>query len=161
MRRGGKIAPIWWHGRFRGRGYRLTMPRKVILDVLSKTEKHLSAEDVYFKVHKIYPNVGLTTIYRTLEILVQMGLVFRFDFGDGRARYELLEGPKSEHHHHLICTACKRIIEYTDFINEEMEFLERAEKGLSKKYNFNIKNHIIQFYGLCDKCKNKKEVRNA
>ena len=161
MQRRGRIAPIWWHGRFKGRGYRLTIPRKIILDVLSQAKKHLSAEDVYFKVHKIYPNIGLTTVYRTLEILVQMGLISKFDFGDGRARYELIEGPESEHHHHLICLNCNRIIEYTEFIDEEMEFLKRAEKGLSKKYNFDIKNHIIQFYGLCDKCKNKEEVRNA
>ena len=145
-----------WGGKFRGCGYRMTVPRQAIIDVLSKTDKHLSAEDVYIKVHKIYPNVGLTTVYRTLELLTQMGMVVKFDFGDGRARYELIEGPGREHHHHLICTNCKRIIEYTEFIDEEMDFLKRAEEGLSKKYNFDIKNHIIQFYGLCDKCRSKE-----
>ncbi|MGB3114427.1 MAG: Fur family transcriptional regulator, partial [Candidatus Omnitrophota bacterium] len=84
----------WMHGRFRGHGYRLTMPRKAILEVLSKAEKHLSAEEVYLRVHKIYPNVGLTTVYRTLELLVQMGVIYKFDFGDGRARYELTVGPE-------------------------------------------------------------------
>ena len=145
-----------WGRKFRGCGYRMTVPRQAIMDVLSKTDKHLSAEDIYMKVHKIYPNVGLTTVYRTLELLTRMGSVLKFDFGDGRARYELIEGPGGEHHHHLICTGCKRIIEYTEFIDEEMEFLKRAEKGLSKKYNFDIKNHIIQFYGLCDRCRVKK-----
>ena len=53
-------------------------------------------------------------------------------------------------------TFCKRIVEYTDFIDDEMEFLKRAEKGLTKKYKFAIKNHIIQFYGVCDKCNDKK-----
>lgn len=153
--RRGMMAPGWGK-RFRGCGYRITVPRQAIMDVLSKTSKHLSAEDIYMKVHKIHPNVGLTTVYRTLELLSQMGMVVKFDFGDGRARYELTEGPESEHHHHLICTSCKRIIEYTEFIDEEMEFLKRAEKGLSKKYNFDIKNHIIQFYGLCDKCKGRQ-----
>ena len=156
MPRKGRIMNPNWHHRFKGCGYRLTVPRKAIMDVLSKANKHLSAEDIYIKVHKIYSNVGLTTVYRTLELLTQMGMVLKFDFGDGRARYELIEGPEREHHHHLICTCCKRIIEYTDFISEEMDFLKRTEKGLSKKYNFDIKNHIIQFYGLCDKCKNKK-----
>ncbi|MCK5450538.1 MAG: transcriptional repressor [Candidatus Omnitrophica bacterium] len=145
-----------WGGKFRGCGYRMTVPRQSIMDVLSVTNKHLSAEDIYMEVHKIYSNVGLTTVYRTLELLTQMGLVVKFDFGDGRARYELIEGSKSGHHHHLVCTGCKRSIEYTDFINEETEFLERAEKELSKKYKFDIKNHIIQFYGLCDKCREKK-----
>jgi Fur family ferric uptake transcriptional regulator len=147
----------WWHGKFRGCGYRLTMPRKAILDVLSKTSKHLSAEDIYLEVHKTYPAIGLTTVYRTLELLVQAGLIFKFDFGDRRARYELSEGPKSiGHHHHLVCTGCGRIIDYTDFIDEEIELLKRTEKGLSKKYNFKITNHLLQFYGLCDKCQNKK-----
>lgn len=150
-----QMAP-GWGGKFRGCGYRMTVPRQAIIDVLSATDEHLSAEDIYMKVHKIYPNVGLTTIYRTLELLTQMGSVVKFDFGDGRARYELIEGSKRGHHHHLICTSCKRIIEYTEFIDDEVEFLKRAEKGLSRKYKFDIKSHIIQFYGLCDKCKNKK-----
>ena len=147
-------GPPWWHGRFSGFGYRMTVPRQAILDILSKTSEHLSAEDVYKAVHKIYSHVGLTTVYRTLELLVQIGLVFKFDFGDGRARYELSEGPKGErHHHHLVCTDCGRVIDYTDFIDEEIELLNQTEKGLSKKYNFRITNHLIQFYGLCDKCK--------
>ena len=157
MPRGNKMGPPWWQGRFRGCGYRLTIPRGAILDVLTRTAKHLSAEDIYLTLHKIYPAVGLTTVYRTLELLVQMGLVFKFDFGDGRARYELSEGPKGlRHHHHLVCTSCGRAIDYTDFIDEEKELLAQTEKGLSKKYNFNISNHLIQFYGLCDKCQNKK-----
>ena len=134
----------------------MTVPRQAIMGVLSSTDKHLSAEDIHMEVHTIYHNVGLTTVYRTLELLTQMGMVVKFDFGDGRARYELIEGSNRGHHHHLICTNCKRIIEYTEFIDEEMEFLKRAEKGLSKKYNFDIKNHIIQFYGLCDRCRDKK-----
>ena len=150
------IGHPWWHGRFRGCGYRLTIPREAILDVLSRTSRHLSAEDIFLAVHKVYPAIGLTTIYRTLELLVQMRLVFKFDFGDKRARYELAEGTKGiRHHHHLVCTKCGRIIDYTDFIDEEKELLGQTEKGLSKKFNFKITNHIIQFYGLCDKCKNK------
>jgi len=144
-----------WGGRFRGCGYRMTVPRQAIIEALSGTDKHLSAEEIYIKVHKTYPSVGLTTVYRTLEILSQMALVSKFDFGDGRARYELNEGKEKEHHHHLICTACKRVINYTEFIDEELEFLKRAEKGLSKKYNFDINDHTIQFYGLCEKCRKK------
>jgi len=153
MPRGFRMGPPWWYGRFRGCGYRLTVPRQVILDVLCKTSKHLSAEDVYMAVHKIYPNVGLTTVYRTLELLVQMGLVFKFDFGDGRARYELSEGPKgARHHHHLVCKSCGRVIDYTDFIDEEVELFNQVEKELSKKFKFKITDHLIQFYGICDKC---------
>lgn len=145
----------WWQGRFRGCGYRMTIPRQAILDALSATSEHLSAEDVYITVHKLYPHIGLTTVYRTLELMVNMGLVFKLDFGDRRARYELSMGPKGiRHHHHLVCTNCGRVIDYTDFIDEEKELLGQTEKGLSKKFNFKITNHLIQFYGLCDKCQN-------
>jgi len=151
------MEPPWWHGRFRVCGYRLTVAREAILDVLSKTSKHLSAEDIYLEVHKTYPNIGLATVYRTLELLAQTGLVLKFDFGDGRARYELSESPKgTRHHHHLICTGCNRVIDYTDFIDDEIELLSRTEKGLSQKFNFRITNHLIQFYGLCDKCQDKR-----
>ena len=144
----------WWQGRFRGAGFRITVPREAILDALSRTQKHLSAEDVYMAVHKVYPAVGLTTVYRTLELLVHMGIIFKFDFGDRRARYELTVGPKgSRHHHHLVCTRCGRVIDYTEFIDDEVELLQQTEKGLSKKYNFAITNHVIQFYGLCSQCR--------
>lgn len=154
-RRQGQIGPPWWSGRIRGCGYRLTIAREAILDILTQSNEHLSAEDVYSKVHKAYPNIGLTTVYRTLELLVQLGLVFKFDFGDGRARYELSEDHKgARHHHHLVCNSCGRVVDYTDFIDEEIELLNQTEKGLSQKYNFKITNHLIQFYGLCDKCRN-------
>lgn len=154
MPRGRHMGPLWWHSRFRGHGYRITIPREAILGVLSKTSEHLSAEDIYLAVHKEHPNIGLTTIYRTLELLVHMGLVFKFDFGDGRARYELSEGPKGKrHHHHLVCTSCGRVIDYTDFIDDEIELLSRTERGLSQKFRFKITNHLIQFYGLCDECR--------
>ncbi|KUK99366.1 MAG: Ferric-uptake regulator [Parcubacteria bacterium 32_520] len=148
----------WWHGKFRGCGYRITIPRQIILEVLDESKGHLSAEDIYLKVYKIYPAIGLTTVYRTLELLFNMGLVFKFDFGDGRARYELTRGAKEpSHHHHLICTNCGRIIDYTDFIDEEIELIKKIEKELSQKYNFAIKNYTIQFYGLCDRCSNNKK----
>jgi len=151
------MGPPWWHGRFRGCGYRLTIPREVILDVLSKTSKHLSAEDIYLEVHKSYPVVGLTTVYRTLELLTNMGLISKFDFGDGKARYELSIGPKgTRHHHHLVCSECGRVIDYIDFIDDEKELLGQIEKGLSKKFKFKITNHLIQFYGLCEKCNKDK-----
>jgi len=149
-------GPPWWHGKFKGCGYRLTIPRRIILDVLSNTNEHLSAEEIYMKVHEVYPAIGLTTVYRTLELLTRAGIVYKFDFGDGRARYELSDSPKGKgHHHHLVCTGCGRIIDYTDFIDDEIELLNRTEKGLSEKYHFKITNHLIQFYGLCEDCYKK------
>lgn len=147
------IDPMWWHGRLRGSGYRITIPRQAILDVLQSTQGHLSAEDIYIEVRKNYPQIGLTTVYRTLELLVRMGIVFKFDFGDGRSRYELSEGPEGfRHHHHLVCTECGRVIDYTEYLDTEKELLDKTETGLSEKYSFRITNHLIRFYGLCDRC---------
>lgn len=147
------MGPPWWHGRFRGCGYRITAGREAVLGVLAGTDKHLSAEDIYMRIRSRYPGVGLTTVYRTLDILSDLGLVCKSDFGDGRARYELAGGPKgTHHHHHLVCTGCKRAIDYTDFIDEEVALLKETERELSKKYRFKITGHLIQFYGLCERC---------
>lgn len=142
-----------WHGEFRGCGYRMTKPREAIMDVLGKTKDHLSAEDIYLSVHKFYPNIGLTTVYRNLELMVEMGMVVKFEFGQGKAKYELADnyGTKG-HHHHLVCLKCAKIIDYSDFMDDEVKFLKSVEKGLSKKYNFEINDHIIQFQGICRKC---------
>ncbi len=160
MRGSFRGGPRWWHRKFRDCGFRITMGRNIIFDTLAKADTHLSAEDIYLKVRPCYPSIGLTTIYRTLDILVNIGLVFKFDFGDGRARYELIEGPKGikRHHHHLICNGCGRIIDYSTALKEEKAFIENVESKLSRKYNFNIRSHIIQFYGLCESCRKEQEV---
>jgi len=157
MPRGNCNGQKWWQGKFRGCGYRLTLGRTAVLDVLSGSQGHLSAEDIYLKVRQQYPGIGLTTVYRTLEMLSGLGMVYRFDFGDGRLRYEFAEGPTGpNHHHHLVCTSCNKAVDYTDFIKEEVELLDKTQQGLSKKYSFKITGHIIQFYGLCEKCASKK-----
>lgn len=143
---------------FRGAGRRMTAAREAIVCVLEKTSEHLSAEDVYLKVHGIYPSIGLTTVYRNLELLTERGVLAKCDFGDGKARYELIRtiAGEKEHHHHLVCTTCGRVINYSEFIDEELQFLKRAEKGLSKKYAFQISDHLIQFYGTCQQCAGSK-----
>jgi Fur family ferric uptake transcriptional regulator len=147
-----------WHRGLRGRGYRFTVPRKAILQALSNSDDHLSAEDIYMTVHEMYPAIGLTTVYRTLDILVQMGVVFKFDFGDGRARYELMDHFSNKtHHHHLICTSCKTIIDYDDFLNEELDLINKTETALAARHNFKIQGHMMQFYGICERCRKDGE----
>ena len=151
-----QAGPPWGHRHFRGCNYRITVGREVIWGILNNTKKHMSAEEIYMAAKKSNPGIGLTSVYRTLELFTEMGVLSKFDFGDGRARYELADSSKDkDHHHHLICTGCKRVVDYTDFVDEELEFLKRAEKGLAKKYNFQIRGHTIHFYGLCEKCKRK------
>jgi Fur family ferric uptake transcriptional regulator len=147
----------WWQGKVRGCGYRVTFAREVILKVLGETQDHLSAEDIYNRINERHPNIGLTTVYRTLDVLSGLGLIHKLDFGDKRARYELAEDPKgARHHHHLVCTGCHTVIDYTDFIDDELKLLKNTEDGLAKKYDFRITNHMIQFYGLCANCRSER-----
>lgn len=147
-------GPPWLQASFfRNRGLRFTLPRQAILDALFRAKGHLSAEDVYFRIHPLYPHIGLTTVYRTLELLYRMGSVSKFDFGDGRSRYELVRPGTDSRHHHLICTGCGRVIDYADFIEKETKFTKEIEKALSKKYDFTINSHQIRFHGLCKNCR--------
>ncbi len=149
-----QVNKNWWCHRFRKQGWRMTLPRQAIIDILNSNKKHLSAEDIYFILHKKYPGIGLTTVYRTLELLYQMGVVTKFDVGDKRARYELTENISKKHHHHLICTKCSAIIDYDDFLNEERKLFKEMELELSKKHHFQIHSHQANFYGLCNQCQN-------
>ncbi|MBN2426347.1 MAG: transcriptional repressor [Calditrichaceae bacterium] len=143
----------WWQHRLYKAGYRLTNPRQVVINILKNTDKHLSAEDIYVDSLKINSSIGLTTVYRTLDLFQQIGIVQKFDFGEGKARYELIKNPiKKEHHHHIICVKCKEIVDYTDFLNEELELINKTEKALSEKYQFKILHHTVHFYGMCSKC---------
>lgn len=146
-------GPPRLHGRLRNAGFRLTLPREAILNVFAENPKHLSAEEVFLSVHEKYPGVGLATVYRTVDLLTQVGLVFKFDFGDGKSRYELASEAVKGHHHHMVCTRCGRIVDYSDFMEEEVKFIKGLEAELSKKHRFRIDKHQIHFYGLCEGCR--------
>ncbi len=144
--------PHKWRHRFQGHVFRWTIPREAILDILSRTSKHLSAKEIYSSLYKSHPGVGLTTVYRTLDLLARMGLVTKLVLGDGQSRYEFKSTKKEKHHHHLLCANCDRIIDYSEFLNEELELVRKTEKKLEKKYKFKIQDHNIEFLGLCEKC---------
>lgn len=146
-------GPHKWRRRFQAHVTRWTVPREAILNLLSQTSKHLSAKEIYASLYRMYPGIGLTTIYRTLDLLVRAGLINRFTSGDGQNRYEFKSDEKKEHHHHLNCIQCGKIIDYSDFVEEELELIKKIEETLSKKHNFNVLGHNIEFYGLCNKCK--------
>jgi len=93
----------------------------------------------------------LTTIYRTLELLDKSGLIRKIYAGDGQARFEY---KRADHaHHHLICTACGKILNYRDFEEEGMALVRKTEEILIRKHGFLIKDHDIEFLGLCENCR--------
>ena len=147
----------FWQERLHEAGFRITVPRETIIDILNRTAKHLSAEEIYISALKQNPSIGLTTVYRTLDLLSNIGVLQKFDFGDGKARYELINNPKKkEHHHHLICVQCNTVIDYTDFLQEELELMQKTEEELSSRHDFTITHHTVDFYGLCRKCRRKQ-----
>lgn len=149
--------PNGWPVHLRGWGYRLTVPRRIILDILDTTKKHLSAEEVYLQAYKIYPAIGLTTVYRTLDILVKNGVVIKVESGEGRARYELagkVEGLSC--HQHLVCINCRSFLDYNELTDEEIEVLKKIQERLFQKYGFKVKSCILQFYGECKDCQKNK-----
>ena len=157
MRQASKARSRWFYERLSEKDYKLTKPRQAILGVLNKRTIHFSAEEIFMDVHNVFPTIGMATIYRNLELLVRIGLVLKFDFGDGKARYELTQTPQEVHHHHLICKKCNKVIDYAQSIDDEKRFVRRRQKNLSKKYDFRIDGHFIDFFGLCKQCSSKVE----
>ena len=113
--------PNRWRQRHRGQYCRWTGPRELVLEFLSRSPGHLSAKEIYSEVQKIDQRIGLTTIYRTLDLLNRMGLINKLVLGDGQARYEYKPEDQHDHHHHLICTGCGQIIDYSEFEEEELD----------------------------------------
>ena len=132
---------------------KITKKRQAILDVLKATDEHLTAENIYFILKRKNIKIGLATIYRTLDLFYQNGIVNKINIGDGTIRYEYVD-KKSVHHHHLVCIKCGRVMEYTD--EEEPKFLERLAERIKDKYGFTVLSHEIYLYGVCKDCNESK-----
>lgn len=126
--------------------YKLTRQRKIVVRALIENSgKHLSAEELHSFVRKCNPEIGLATVYRTLEILAQIEVIHKLELGDGRARYELSSG-NVHRHHHLICLGCGSVTE----LNEDL--LENLERLAAEKHNFRVSDHDVKVYGYCSRC---------
>lgn len=137
----------------RSQGLRRTSQRELILEVFLNTEDHLSSEDLYWLVQKQDPNVGQTTVYRTLKLFTEAGLAREVRLGDGRTYYE--HHLDHEHHDHMVCTECGEVIE---FFCEEIEELQDQ---MAEQYEFTPTHHSMRILGLCKRCKPKKRSRSA
>jgi Fur family transcriptional regulator, ferric uptake regulator len=132
----------------------MTTPRQVILEVLDEFDGFASAEDIFMRVHQDHPGIGLATVYRTLILLTEMGLVSKIDPGDGKSRYELrVQKKETKHQHLLICSSCYRVIKYSDFSDEERDSLHSIERRLEGLHDFTIQRHEVHYYGICPVCR--------
>jgi Fur family transcriptional regulator, ferric uptake regulator len=135
--------------RLREKGYRLTPQRLMILAAIETSDEHVSAEEIYNQVAAKYPNVDISTVYRTLELLKKLGMVYEIDLGEGRIRYHAEE---SGHHHHLVCQDCGAVID----IDEAA--LASLKDILMRDYHFQAELRHVGVFGICEKCRQKKSA---
>lgn len=138
-------------------GSKLTPQRLAILEVIIEQEgKHLTIEEIYEIVKSQKPEIGVATVYRTILLFDELGLVTKLDLNDGIYRYELSHEEELHKHHHLICNNCGAVEEV------DGDLLEEVEKKIEKEYKFQIQDHSLKFFGLCKNCREKqnKEENN-
>jgi len=138
MVKGGDIL-----SRLKDKGYRLTPQRMMILDAVEAADDHISAEEIYTHVCERYPNLNISTVYRTLELLKELELVTETDMGDGRVRYHSI---KKGHHHHLVCQECGKIIDLDEVV------LAPLKDTLYRDYGFSADLKHLAIFGRCKKC---------
>ena len=121
-----------------------TKQREAILEVFLSVTGHITGEEIYRKVREAHPGIGYTTVYRTMKLLCEAGLAHEHNF-DGTARYEIAH----EHHDHLVCTRCGKIVEF------ECQKIESAQDRIAADYGFLVLRHRHELYGHCADCQEK------
>ena len=124
-------------------GYRMTPQRMMILAAIEKSDDHISAEEIYSQVVARYPNVNISTVYRTLELLERLVLVTETDLGEGRVRYHPVE---KGHHHHLVCRECGTTIDL------EESLLTSLKDALLREHGFIADLKHLAILGRCVNC---------
>ena len=138
------------------KGLKVTRQRLVVLETLGQNpDAHLTAWEIHALVNKSYPEIGLATIYRTIQVLLELHLIDRVNFDDGVERYELSylseDGDRKHHHHHLICIKCGKVFEF------EEDMMESLELKIAKKTGFTVTDHEVKLYGYCKDCGGKTD----
>lgn len=131
------------------KGLKSTRQRDDIINTFLKSDGHLSVEDLHHMVQKINPRIGYATVYRTLKLLSESGLAAERHFDDGQTRYEHVD--PEEHHDHLICLGCGKIIEFED------QRIEALQEEVAKKLSFSVVTHKLELYGYCISCNKGKK----
>jgi Fur family ferric uptake transcriptional regulator len=130
--------------RLRSKSRKVTGPREAILKVLREQKHPMSNKEIFGALPK--GDCDLATIYRSMHLLEDMGMVKRFDFGDGIARFELLGEDDDGHHHHLVCTRCAGVVEIGECSVDSLDERIAANNG------FKAVTHRLEFFGICPNC---------
>ena len=136
--------------RLRNAGYKLTPPRLAVIEVIQQEGEHLNPNEILRQAQAIHPQTGRATVYRTLELLTELGIVRPIYVGEHGPTYIRAEGG----HHHLVCSQCGAIVDFDQCVAEGME------RELENRFGFEIRSHLLEFYGLCPHCRGQQPVVN-
>ncbi len=130
----------------RQQGYRVTAPREAIVEALIGFQRAFSADDLLQHLRESDPSVGRATVFRTLDMLVGLGLLDRLHAADGCHSYVLAHS-RSRHYHHLICNSCGTVVPF------ESCNVETLYPTVSRETDFQISSHMLELFGLCGACR--------
>lgn len=127
----------------RAAGYKITSSRSAVLDVIAQEGEHLNPAEILEHARSIHPKLGRATVYRTLELLTELGVVRPIYVGENGPNYIRAQGG----HHHMVCSCCGQVIDFDQCVAGSMvdELMER--------YGFEVQSHLLEFYGLCAACR--------
>ncbi len=131
----------------RRKGLKTTRERTALFDEIFSTHRHFDAEDLVIRMRERGTKISRATIYRTLELLHDCGLVGRVRLNEEKYRYERLR--KGEHHDHLVCTGCGKVIEFTD------PAIEKRQEAICRAHDIVASSHSHQIWGLCGSCRGR------
>lgn len=132
---------------------RWTAQRQVIVEQFLLAGEHLTAEELHHRAREVDPAIGAATVYRTLNLLVEIGVASRVRFGSGSAAYE--PALDRHHHDHLVCLACGRVVEFED------EQIERRQRAIAKRHGFVLRSHRLELHGICPECQERAKRERA
>lgn len=138
----------------REKGLKVTSQRLMVLNILSAHgDEHLTVEEIYDLAKEESPEIGLATIYRTVQVLLELHVIEKVTFDNGFARYELNgeETGSGHRHHHAICTQCGKVYSL------ETDLLDTLEKQVFESLGFEVTDHEVKLYGLCSACRRKAQ----
>ena len=130
--------------RLREEGYKLTPQRRAVLKIIARSHEHLTPAEIYDRVKSEYPHTGLVTVYRTLDTFAKLGVICEVN-PEGSSRSYLIRR-ESRHHHHLVCSGCGAVVEFTTHALKELE------QRLAQNTGFCIEDHFLEFVGRCPNC---------
>ena len=135
----------------RSNGLKLTRQREMILKAFLAGQKHVAIDELLSQTRELLPSIGHATVYRTMRLFVDAGIAHEHSFGDGPAQFEPATADEEDHHDHLICTVCDRIIEF------ENERIEKLQEQVAETHGFELTSHSMQLFGICPACQARRK----